>query len=243
MGYVLILGATSDIAMALSRVYSEQGYDLYLAAREPSELELFSKDLRIRTGKDIQLTSLDILDYANHEEFYSRLNPKPIGVISLIGYLGDNNLATSSIDEFNRTITVNFSGVASILNIIANDFEQRNQGFIIGISSVAGDRGRKSNYVYGAAKAAFTTYLSGLRHRFYGKNIHVMTVKPGFVDTKMTANMDLPKLLTASAEQVAQEIYQAQVRKKDVIYSKKIWRMIMFIIKNIPEFIFKKMNF
>jgi hypothetical protein len=130
----------------------------------------------------------------------------------------------------------------SLFNIIANDFEKRRSGFIVGISSVAGDRGRKSNYIYGSAKAALTAYLSGLRNRLYDAQVHVMTVKPGFVATKMTEGMDLPEKLTAQPEEVAKDIYKAQQKSKDVLYTKSIWRFIMMIITAIPEWKFKGMS-
>jgi len=136
----------------------------------------------------------------------------------------------------------NYTGVVSLFNIIANDFEKRKSGFIVGISSVAGDRGRKSNYIYGSAKAAFTAYLSGLRNRLYDAQVHVLTVKPGFVSTKMTEGMDLPEKLTAQPEEVAEDIYKAQQKGKNVLYTKWIWRWMMLIIRSIPEFQFKKMS-
>ena len=136
----------------------------------------------------------------------------------------------------------NYTGLVSILNIVANDFEKNKNGFIVGISSVAGDRGRKSNFIYGSAKAAFATYLSGLRNRLFNLNVHVLTVKPGFVETKMTEGLNLPVKLTAKTEEVANDIFKAQQKGKNVIYTKWFWRYIMLIIKNIPEFYFKKMS-
>ena len=163
-----------------------------------------------------------------------------MGVISAIGYLGDQKKAQSNFREANKILDTNYTGITSLFNVIANDFEKRGSGFIVGISSVAGDRGRKSNYFYGSAKAAFTTYLSGLRNRLYEANVHVLTVKPGFVNTQMTAKMDLPTKLTAQPEEVAKDIYDAQNSKKDQLYTKWYWKWIMIIIKLIPEFKFKK---
>lgn len=139
-----------------------------------------------------------------------------------------------------NTINVNYVGPVSLLNIVANEIEQNKNGFIVGISSVAGDRGRKTNYIYGSSKVAFSAYLSGLRSRLYQSNVRVLTVKPGFVNTKMTQCLNLPKKLTAEPQDVAVDIFKAQQNKKDVIYTKAKWRLIMLIIKNIPEFIFKK---
>ncbi len=140
------------------------------------------------------------------------------------------------------TLNTNYTGVLSLFNIIANDFEHRRNGFIVGISSVAGDRGRKSNYLYGSAKAALSAYLSGLRNRLYDAQVHVLTVKPGFVATKMTEDMDLPEKLTAQPEDVAADIYRAQQKNKNVLYTKWIWRWVMLIIRMIPEWKFKGMS-
>lgn len=242
MSYLLIIGAKSDIAKATAREYAKRGYDLYLAARNSNELEDFAKDIMTRTQKAVQIIELDILDYKTHQAFYDQLDEKPLGVISAIGYLGEQEEAQSDFNQAQQIIDTNYTGVVSLFNIIADDFEQRRSGFMVGISSVAGDRGRKSNYIYGSAKAALTAYLSGLRNRLYDAQVHVMTVKPGFVATKMTEEMDLPEKLTAQPEAVAEDIYNAQQKNKNILYTKWIWRWIMLIIKNIPEFQFKKMS-
>ncbi len=240
MSYVLIIGAKSDIAKATARKYAENGYNLYLAARKSHELEEFANDINIRTQKNVKCVDLDILDYASHEAFLDALEEMPLGVISAVGYLGEQEKAQSDFIETQKIIDTNYTGVVSLINIIANHFEKRKSGFIVGISSVAGDRGRKSNYVYGSAKAALTAYLSGLRNRLHDANVYVLTVKPGFVETKMTEGMDLPKKLTAQPEEVADDIYKAQQKKKSLLYTKWMWRWIMMIIKSIPEFQFKK---
>ena len=242
MSYVLIVGAKSDIAKATSREYAKHGYDLYLAARNVEELTGFAKDIITRTQRDVQLVELDILDFEGHQVFYDNLKEKPLGVISAVGYLGDQGKAQSDFSETKRIIDTNYTGVVSLYNIIAKDFEKRRSGFIVGISSVAGDRGRKSNYIYGSAKAALTTYLSGLRNRLYESQVHVLTVKPGFVATKMTEDMDLPEKLTAQPDEVAQDIFKAQQKGKDVLYTKWIWKYVMMIIKMIPEWKFKGMS-
>ena len=242
MSYVLIIGAKSDIAKATAREYAKNGYDLYLAARNVDELAEFAKDVSTRTQRDIRLVELNILDYASHQAFYDNLDEKPLGVISAIGYLGEQEKAQSDFDEAKQIIDTNYTGIVSLFNIIADDFEKRKSGFMVGISSVAGDRGRKSNYIYGSAKAAFTAYLSGLRNRLYDAQVHVLTVKPGFVATKMTEDMDLPEKLTAQPEAVAEDIYKAQQKGKNVLYTKWMWKWVMLIIRNIPEFQFKKMS-
>ncbi len=242
MSYVLIIGAKSDIAKATAREYAKHGYDLYLAARNSSELEDFANDVTVRTERTVKVIELDILDYKSHQRFYEQLEEKPLGVISAIGYLGNQEKAQSDFDEAQQIMDTNYTGVVSLFNIIANDFEKRRSGFMVGISSVAGDRGRKSNYIYGSAKAALTAYLSGLRNRLYDAQVHVMTVKPGFVATKMTEGMDLPEKLTAQPEEVAEDIYKAQQKGKNVLYTKWMWRWVMLIIKMIPEWKFKGMT-
>lgn len=242
MSYVLIIGAKSDIAKATAREYAKHGYDLYLAARDVNELKAFANDISIRTQQNIKLLELDILDYKSHQTFYDELEEKPFGVISAVGYLGDQEKAQSDFNEAKKIMDTNYTGVVSLFNIIADDFVERRNGFIVGISSVAGDRGRKSNYLYGSAKAALTAYLSGLRNRLYEAQVQVLTVKPGFVATKMTEDMDLPEKLTAQAEEVAEAIYTAQQKGKSVIYTKWIWKYIMLFIKMIPEWQFKRMS-
>lgn len=242
MNTLLILGAKSDMAKATARLYASKGWGLILAARNVSELSTFVQDVSIRYSIDVELLEFDVLDYPTHQHFYDTLVKKPDGVISFIGYLGEHNLAMSSSVEAIRIIDTNYTGLVSILNIIANDYEQKNEGFIVGVSSVAGERGRQSNYYYGSAKAGFTAYLSGLRNRLTKSNVHVMTVKPGFVYTKMTEHLTLPPMLTAKPEQVAKAIYNGQHKRKNVIYVLWMWRWIMFIIKCIPERIFKKMK-
>ena len=242
MSYLLIIGARSDIARACAREYAKNGYDLYLAARNVDELSAFARDVTTRTQQRVKLLELDILDYQSHQGFYDSMEEKPLGVISAVGYLGKQEQAQSDFEEAQKIMDTNYTGVVSLVNIIANDFERRRSGFIVGISSVAGDRGRKSNYLYGSAKAAFTAYLSGLRNRLYEAQVHVLTVKPGFVATKMTEGMDLPEKLTAQPDEVASDIFQAQQNGKNVLYTKWIWRWVMMVIKMIPEWKFKGMS-
>ena len=242
MSYLLIIGARSDIARACAREYAKNGYDLYLAARNADELSAFARDVTTRTQQSVKLLELDILDYQSHQRFYDSMEEKPLGVISAVGYLGKQEQAQGDFEEAQKIMGTNYTGVVSLINIIANDFERRRSGFIVGISSVAGDRGRKSNYLYGSAKAAFTAYLSGLRNRLYEAQVHVLTVKPGFVATKMTEGMDLPEKLTAQPDEVASDIFQAQQNGKNVLYTKWIWRWVMMVIKMIPEWKFKGMS-
>lgn len=239
----LIIGATSEMASAIAREYAANGYDLILAARAMDRLEPIARDMGIRHPEaSVSAVLLDVLDFASHREFYDNLPHKPDVGICVAGNMGDHERAAWDPEELRMITDTNYTGCASILNIIAADFEQRGQGVIIGVSSVAGERGRKSNYYYGSAKAALTSYLSGLRHRLAGTPVRVITVKPGFVRTRMTEGLPLPGLLMASVEQVARDIYSAQIRKKDVVYTRWFWRYIMLIIKHLPEAIFKRTN-
>lgn len=242
MSYVLIIGAKSDIAKEVARVYAKNGYDLYLAARNSDSLNDLSTDIKLRSNVDVKLCEFDIAKFETHKEFYDNLEIKPLGVIVVAGYMAEQKECENYFEKTLNTINVNYTGAVSILNIIANDMEKNKNGFIVGVSSVAGDRGRKSNYIYGSSKAAFSAYLSGLRNRLFESKVQVLTVKPGFVATKMTAGLDLPAKLTAQPEEVAKDIFVAQQKGKDVLYTKGIWILIMLIIKHIPEFIFKKLS-
>ncbi len=240
---ILLLGANSDIGFAIAGAFAKlERANLVLASRDIASLEKKAKDIEIRYGVKTKVIQFDATSFDTHQTFYNSLSPKPDGVVVAFGYLGDQKAAEQSFEDAKKNLDTNFTGAMSILEIIARDFEARRKGFIIGLSSVAGERGRQSNYIYGAAKGAFTTYLSGLRNRLHKSNVQVMTVLPGFVQTKMTAALDLPEKLVATPEEVASDIYSAFKKRKDVVYSKWFWRWIMLIIKVIPEMIFKKMN-
>jgi decaprenylphospho-beta-D-erythro-pentofuranosid-2-ulose 2-reductase len=240
MPTVLILGATSDIGFAIARKFASEKYNVQLAARNTNLLQPFQSDLQIRYGVQCSLHSFNALDFNSHADFYHTLIPRPVVTVYVIGYMNDNEKVITDWDESLRTINTNYTGAVSILNIIASDYASHKSGTIVGISSVAGNRGRQSNYIYGSAKAAFTAYLSGLRNKLYHDNVHVMTVLPGFVNTKMTEHLKLPPLLTANPENVADAIYNGVRTKRDVLYVKWFWKWIMRIITTIPESIFKK---
>jgi short-subunit dehydrogenase len=154
----------------------------------------------------------------------------------------EEDLAFEDFDEALRMIQTNYSGAVSILNRVAGYYSRQKHGTIVGISSVAGERGRQSKLIYGSSKAAFSVYLDGLRNKMYKDQVHVVTVKPGFVFTKMTEGLKLPAPLTASPEEVADAVFKSVLNRKNTVYVKWMWRWIMLIIRNIPEFQFKKMN-
>ncbi|MBI2429261.1 MAG: SDR family oxidoreductase [Ignavibacteriales bacterium] len=242
MKYVLILGAGSDIARPLAFLYAKHGYNIYLASRSYDQLVRDAHDISLRFKVDAQAFKFDAADVASHQSFYDSLPYKPIGVITLAGALGDQKQSEQKFTDAKNVIDVNYTGLVSIIHIIAADFEQRREGFIVGVSSVAGERGRKSNYVYASAKAGFTTFLSGLRNRLHSAGVQVMTVHPGFVRTKMIEGRTTPGIITASAEDVARDIFKAQQLGKDFVYSKWFWRFIMMAFTMIPESIAKKLD-
>jgi short-subunit dehydrogenase len=242
MPTVLILGATSDMGYAIAKKFAAEGYDVQLAARKPEQLSAHQSDLQIRHNRKCTIHAFDALDYASHAAFYNSLSPKPDVSICVIGYMNDNEKVIQDWAETAKTINTNYTGAVSILNLIAADYTQKGSGTIVGISSVAGNRGRQSNYIYGSAKAGFTAYLSGLRNALFKRGVHVMTVLPGFVYTKMTEHLQLPKPLTAQPADVANVIYHGVLKKSNVVYVKWFWRWIMLIITTIPEAFFKKLK-
>jgi decaprenylphospho-beta-D-erythro-pentofuranosid-2-ulose 2-reductase len=239
---VLILGATSDMAVAIARKLAGEGYSITLAARSTERLSALEGDLRVRYKTMVNSAYFDALDFAGHEGFYTSLPEKPDIVICVFGLLGDQPEAQDNWKHCQDIIHSNYTGAVSILNVIANDFERRKKGVIVGISSVAGERGRQSNYIYGSAKAGFTAYLSGLRNRLFRHGVHVMTVKPGFVKTKMIENLSTPGILTASPRKVAEKISKAILRKTNTLYVLPAWGLIMWVIRCIPEAIFKRLK-
>jgi hypothetical protein len=238
--WILVLGANSDMAKASARRFAQAGYNIYLASRNTEELDKEVQHLELKYQIKAQARFFDALDASSHAAFYAGLDPKPAGAVLAFGMLGDQKRAQDDMQHARTIIDTNYIGAVSILETIAVDLERRRHGFIVGISSVAGDRGRQSNYMYGSAKAGLTAYLSGLRHRLFPAGVRVLTVKPGFVATKMTAGLDLPQKLTAKPEEVAERIYKGVKRGKNTIYVKPIWRLIMWIIIHLPECVFKR---
>lgn len=239
---ILILGAKSDIAYALAKCAAEQGQELVLAARDESFLQAAQADLHLRYHVNVATKTFDATEYFGHAAWYKTIKPSPDVVVVAFGYLGSHENAMINWSETEKIIHSNYMGAVSILNIVAAEMAKQKRGVIVGISSVAGDRGRQSNYIYGSAKAGFTEFLSGLRNRFYQDGVHVITVKPGFVRTKMTQGLNLPDALTAEPSEVAESILRAIKKKKNVIYVKPLWRWVMLVIIAIPESIFKKLK-
>ena len=236
----LVLGAGSAIGLALARAYAKAGYDLILAARTTGEqLAADAEDMRLRHGASVRLVAFDVLATADHGRFVDDLGALPEIAVCVVGLLGDQPMAETDVLTADLIMRTNYNGPALLLGEVATRMAARGSGLIVGISSVAGDRGRASNYVYGSAKAGFTAFLSGLRNRLARQGVSVLTVKPGFVNTRMTAGMNCPRWLTAEPAEIAAAILSAQARKRNVIYVRPIWRLIMFIIRSLPEAVFK----
>lgn len=242
MATALILGATSDIGVAIAKKFAAEKFDVILAARKPEQLKPLESDIQIRYGVKCSSHAFDALRYDTHFGFFDSLQPKPEVSICVFGVLSDEILAFDDWKLTEQMINTNYTGAVSILNVIAKQYISQKKGTIIGISSVAGDRGRASKLIYASSKAAFSVYLSGLRNMCFKHQVHVMTVQPGFVYTKMTENQPLPKAITSTPAEVAGIIYNAYLKKKNLIYVKWFWRYIMFMIQTIPEFMFKKMK-
>ncbi len=238
----LILGGTSEIGLAIANKFAENGFDLILAARNYDEVQKNANNINLRFNVKTDALKMDILDVTSQNKLIDELQFLPDIVVFSIGLLDKGKTAEENFEIAKEIIDVNFTYSLNILNKFAALFEARKFGAIIGIGSVAGDRGRKSNYIYGSAKAAFATYLSGLRNRLFQSNVRVITVKPGFVQTKMVAHLDLPKIITASPEKIAKDVYKAFVHKKDIVYSLKFYKLLMLIVYHIPEILFKRIN-
>jgi short-subunit dehydrogenase len=240
---VLVLGGSSDIGRATAHAFAKAGYDVGLAGRDVAVLEPDAADLRARYNIEASTLRFDALDTASFQGFVAGLPMLPDVVISIVGLLGVQETAQSDFDHATTIMRSNYEGPALILGLFAEKFLARGNGTIVGVSSVAGDRGRASNYVYGSAKAGFSAFLSGLRARASRGGVQVITVKPGFVRTKMTDGMKLIGPLTVEPQVAGNAILTAVQRRRDVVYVSGKWRLVMLIIKTLPEAIFKMLKF
>jgi len=239
---VLILGANSDIARAIARAYAKAGRELILAARRHERLAADVVDLKVRYGAAARAVEFDALDVAGHARFLDALGELPGTVVSVVGFMGEQTENERDPEAASLVMRSNYIGPAAILGEAANRMAARGTGVVVGISSVAGERGRARNYVYGSAKAGFTAFLSGLRNRLHGTGVRVITVLPGYVATRMTAGMSTPGLLTAQPDEVAATVLAAERGHRDVVYVRPIWRLVMAIIRAIPEPVFKRLH-
>lgn len=244
MRHVLLVGATSPLARYMAYEFARLGDTLFLAGRDLEEVERVASDLRIRFGATVYTGRFDAAAIEEHEAFVQnvlRTMGEIEGVVWVAGTMDGLEAAFRQPSALKRLIEVNFTGAASLLTLVAGVLEEQGKGFIAGVSSVAGDRGRGQNYPYGSAKGGFSLFLQGLRNRLSRKGVQVTTIKPGFVDTRMTwGRGKLPFL--ASPQRVARESVQAILKGKDIAYVPAVWWLIMLIIRSIPERVFKKMN-
>ncbi len=239
---ILIFGASSDISKELARQYAQQNDNVTLLGTGVQRLEPLKLDIEIRNKVKVDLFEFDILKYNNSNEKIKKLINQSDISIMLIGYLGNQNEADENDDELARIVNLNYFKVIEVLNLIQRTYVSKQTGIIAGVSSVAGDRGKQSNFAYGSAKAGLSVYLDGLRNRLYPKGVHVVTIKPGFMATKMTKDLNLPKILTASPQKAAKTIIKAIAKRKNKVFVNWMWKYIMIIIRAIPEPVFKKMK-
>jgi len=239
----IILGATSSMARAFARSVSAQGDAVFLAGRDMDDLKRMAADCLLRGAPVAEAIAFDARKPEGFAKIISRIEREDgqINAAVFVGSMPDQSAIDADPGLIDGTVTDSFTGPARFLQMLAPVMEARGSGTVVGIGSVAGDRGRVGNYVYGAAKAGFHTYLSGLRNRLNRSGGHVVTVKPGFVDTGMTWGLD-GMFLVAPPEAVADAILKAVKKKKNTIYTPFFWRYIMMIIKSIPEPIFKKLS-
>lgn len=244
MRKIFLAGATSAIAQACARIWAERGDALFLVARNAERLEAIAADLRVRGAKQVETRVLDLCDLEAHPGLVDEAVVKLGGIdMALIahGTLGDQEAAQRDFEVAEAELRNNFISAASLLSVLANHMEAQGRGTLAAISSVAGDRGRQSNYVYGSAKAGLSAFLSGLRNRLHKSGVSVVTIKPGFVDTPMTAHVAKGPLF-ASPEKVGAAIVAAMEKGRAVVYVPTFWRLIMFVVRSIPERIFQRLS-
>ncbi len=240
----LIIGGNSDIGKAIALELANEKYNLILTSRIKNFKDSYCNHLSIKYDVVVQNLFLDICAHNSFSDFVDNLNTLPDLIFVSVGYLNNQKLSFERYDDALLSINTNYTGPSLILNTLSSKLISNNKSCkIIGISSVAGLRGRASNFIYGSSKSGFTTYLSGLRNYLFDYRISVLTVLPGYVDTKMTSHLNLPRLLTISPELLAKKIIKAVKSDKNVMYSTLIWFVIMTIINLIPETIFKRLKF
>ena len=245
MQRVVIIGATSAIAHAAARLWAAQGAALFLVGRDAARLEANAADLRVRGAAGVTTHVMDATDAAAHAPMLAAAVERLGGVdIALVahGTLPDQRECETDLARLRAEIETNGVSVCLLSQLFANHFAGQGSGTLAVIGSVAGDRGRQSNYVYGAAKGLVARFTEGLRNRFAQSGVHVLLVKPGFVDTPMTAEFEKTGLLWAQPEAVAAGILRAIAAKRDVVYLPWFWRWIMLIIRHIPERVFKRLQ-
>ncbi len=242
---MLILGATSAIAHEAAKCFASEGAEFFLVGRTAEKLEAVAQDLKVRGAKRVDTCLLDLSQLERHRELIDSAVETLGGLDTVLishGTLGNQQQCQQSVEETLKEFTTNCTSVISLLTILGNYFEQQRHGCIAVVTSVAGDRGRRSNYVYGTTKGAVSLFVQGLRSRLYKAGVSVVTIKPGLVDTPMTAGLKKGPLF-ASPRVVGEGIYRAIKRRKEVVYLPGYWRAIMLIVKLLPEKVFKRLAF
>ncbi len=239
----IIVGATSSMARAFARKVAEDGCHVLLAGRDLADMKRTKKDCELRGAPSAYAVMFDARKPGTFDEICVKaaVQDGEINVAVFVGSMPEQSAIDTDPTLIDGTIQDSFTGPAQLLHRLAPLMEERGCGTVIGVGSVAGDRGRLSNYVYGSAKAGFHTYLAGLRNRLGRSGVHVVTVKPGFVDTAMTWGIE-GMFLVAAPESVADDLLKAVKKKRNTIYTPWFWRYIMLIICHVPEFIFKKLK-
>tara|TARA_R110000796_G_scaffold241303_1_gene362663 strand:+ start:18281 stop:19021 length:741 start_codon:yes stop_codon:yes gene_type:complete len=244
MKRIIIVGATSAIALACARLWAEQGAAFFLVARNEARLQQTAADLQARGASGVCVHVMDADDFDAHEKMLdackANLHQIDIALVAH-GTLPDQAACAEDTKLALREFSTNGLSVLALLNDLAQLFESQRCGTLAVISSVAGDRGRPSNYLYGAAKAAVSTYCSGLRGRLFSLGVKVVDIRPGFVDTPMTRGLSLPSLLLVTPEQIAPRVLKAVERGAAVVYAPGFWALIMLVIKVIPQPLFKRL--
>ena len=240
---ILIAGATSAIAHEAAKCFARDGAEFFLVGRRAEKLETVAQDLKVRGAKRVDTCLLDLADLERHQELMDTAIATLDGLDTVLisyGTLGNQQKCEQSVEETLKEFTTNCTSVISLLTLLGNYFEQQRRGCICVVTSVAGDRGRRSNYVYGTTKGAVSLFLQGLRSRLHKAGVSVITIKPGLVDTPMTAALKKGPLF-ASPRTVGTGIYKAIKQHREVVYLPWYWRYIMLIVKSMPEVVFKRL--
>ncbi|RBJ84277.1 short-chain dehydrogenase [Pseudomonas sp. MWU12-2534b] len=245
MKKIVVIGATSAIATACMRIWATEAAQFFLVARDSEKLQQTASDLSARGAKVVSTYCMDATDLATHphmlEAGLAALKQIDIALVAH-GTLPDQSACEQNVTLALSEFATNCTSFISLLTLLAQHMETQRCGTLAVISSVAGDRGRPSNCLYGTAKAAVSTYCEGLRARLFKAGAHVITIKPGFVDTPMTKGLPLPAMLVAKPEQVAVRIVKGIDSKVANLYVPSFWALIMLLIRNIPEPIFKRLS-
>ena len=234
MSYLLVIGGNSDIGFSTAKIFASKGYDIHLASQNMDQLNLKKKIIESSFGVHCQISIINVYSQDSIENFMNNITINPEIILISAGYMENPEIL------FDKIIKINYLNLVEILEkLIIKNSNEKNLSTIIGISSIAGERGKKANSIYSSAKAGFSVYLDGLRQRLYNENINVITIKPGYVETKMTKNLNLSQYLVSSPNLIGKIIFKAFKKNKDIVYAPFFWKILLIIYRNIPEFIFK----